>query len=96
MRSDIEGTILTESIMPSELSYADALRELESIVAELDRSDVDVDALNERFARALSLLEELDRRVGRVRSQVNDLLPRLDALGAPSEDLPSGKGPADA
>ena len=49
-----------------ELAYADAMDELETILAELEREDVDIDHLAERVARARRLIE-LCRRPHRVR-----------------------------
>jgi exodeoxyribonuclease VII small subunit len=63
-----------------ELSYSDALAELESIVEELDESGVDIDQLAIRFQRAIDLVEELDRRIVAAKKKVDELAPRLDAL----------------
>lgn len=65
-----------------ELGYAEASRELERIVAELDEGLVDVDLLEVRFRRAIEIVEELDRRIRGARDRVDALMPRLDALGA--------------
>jgi exodeoxyribonuclease VII small subunit len=64
-----------------ELSYAEAADELDAIVAELDEGRVDVDVLEARFRRAIEIVEELDRRIRGVRERVDELMPRLAALG---------------
>jgi exodeoxyribonuclease VII small subunit len=64
-----------------ELSYAQAAAELDGIIRELDTGVVDVDALEVRFARAIEIVEELDRRIRGARERVDALMPRLEALG---------------
>ena len=65
----------------ADLGYADAAAELDAIVAELDEGRVDVDVLEARFLRAIEIVEELDRRIRGVRERVDELMPRLAALG---------------
>ena len=65
----------------SELGYAEASDELDSIIAELDRGVVDVDLLEVRLRRAVEIVEELDRRIRGARDKVSSLLPRLEAVG---------------
>lgn len=61
----------------SELTWEEASRELDGIVAFLESSEVDVDQLVEQLQRAAALVEELDRRLVATRTQVDELLPRL-------------------
>ena len=49
---------------PQPLGYADALGELERILAELEASDVDVDQLADRVARATELIALCRDRIG--------------------------------
>jgi exodeoxyribonuclease VII small subunit len=63
----------------SELSYAEATRELEEIVQFFEAHEVDVDELVPRLERATELVEELDRRIRKTRASVDELLPRLDS-----------------
>lgn len=62
------------------LSYTDAAAELDQIIDELDQGLVDLDVLDVRFARAVEIVEELDRRIRGARERVDALLPRLDAI----------------
>lgn len=71
---------MSEAIDPSELSYQDAMVELESIVAELDQGTIDIDALGDRFTRAIDIVENLDARILRTKEQVDQLAPRLEQL----------------
>ena len=69
----------------AELSYTEASRELDEIVAFFEQGDLDVDQLVGRLERATAIVDELDRRLRRTRAQVEALVPRLEA--AASRDL---------
>ena len=73
-----------ESLPVSELSYTEASRELDEIVAFFEQGDLDVDQLVGRLERATAIVDELDRRLRRTRAQVEDLVPRLEAAVAPT------------
>jgi len=65
----------------AELSFTAASRELDAIVAFFERSEVDVDQLVAKLERATAIVDELDRRIRRTRTQVEALVPRLEAAG---------------
>ncbi|MGF1600227.1 MAG: exodeoxyribonuclease VII small subunit [Acidimicrobiales bacterium] len=71
-----------------DLSYADALDELDEILAELESSAVDVDVLAERVARAAQLVGHCRRRLRQVRSDVNLVVDELLDEAA-DDDRPS-------
>ncbi len=71
----------------SELTYADASRELDAIVAFFEQRDVDVDQLVDRLERATAIVDELDRRIRRTRAQVEELVPRLEAMARQAQDV---------
>lgn len=86
---------------PDQLTYAQAVEELNGIIGELDEGLVDVDALTVRFQRAIDIMDDLDGRIRRARAKVDELAPRLDAIsGAATEGTPaaprapSADGPA--
>jgi exodeoxyribonuclease VII small subunit len=54
----------------TQLGYAQAMDELETILAELESSDVDVDRLAERVARAAALIELCRARIDTARADV--------------------------
>lgn len=62
------------------LSYAAALAELESIVAELDGDAVDVDHLSTRVQRASELIVVLRDRIATARMEVSRVVASLDVL----------------
>jgi exodeoxyribonuclease VII small subunit len=68
-----------------ELSYTEASRELDEIVAFFEGRDVDVDQLVARLERATAIVDELDRRLRRTRVQVEKLVPRLAAVAGRSD-----------
>jgi exodeoxyribonuclease VII small subunit len=76
-----------EPVPVAELSYTEASRELDEIVAFFEQGDLDVDQLVGRLERAAAIVDELDRRLRRTRAQVEALVPRLEAATADSRDL---------
>jgi len=61
-----------------QVSYADAMAELESILAELERDDVDIDHLTARVERAAHLIEVCRTRIESVRLDVTRLVEDLE------------------
>lgn len=82
---------------PAKLTYEQAVEELKAITDELNDGLVDVDALTDRFQRAVDIMEDLDGRIRRARAKVDELAPRLEALGRPPADAqPDAGAPAAA
>ena len=87
---------------PDQLTYEQAMTELKAISEELNDGLVDVDALTERFQRAIDIMEDLDGRVRRARAKVEELAPRLEALSGstsnpvapPVADTPARSAPS--
>ena len=69
------------SNQPIAAGYAEALTELETILAELERSDVDVDVLAERVKRAVELIGFCRARIGNARMQIEQVVADLGADG---------------
>jgi len=61
-----------------QLSYADAMEELEAILVDLERDDVDIDHLTERVARAATLIEFCRARIETARLDVTRLVEGLE------------------
>lgn len=70
---------------PAALGYADAVAELEEILAELEADDVDVDRLAEQVRRAADLIELCRGRLDEARVEVTRIVADLDALEADDE-----------
>lgn len=60
------------------LGYAQALGELERILAELEGADVDVDTLADRVARATELIGLCRERIGAARVRIDEVIADLD------------------
>ena len=63
-----------------DLGYAEAVEELEEILAELDSDDVDVDVLAERVKRAADLVQLCRRRLDAARVEVTRIVADLEAV----------------
>ncbi|MCE9621879.1 MAG: exodeoxyribonuclease VII small subunit [Actinomycetia bacterium] len=71
----------TTATQPVAAGYAEALAELETILGELERSDVDVDVLAERVKRAVELIGFCRARIGNARMQIEQVVADLGADG---------------
>ena len=69
---------------PAGPGYAEALAELDEILAELESGHADVDRLAERVARGTWLVDHCRQRLGRVRDDVET------ELAGPAPGTPSG------
>lgn len=67
------------------MGYAEAVDELEQILAELESDDVDVDRLADRVKRAADLIELCRGRLDEARVEVTRIVADLDALEADEE-----------
>jgi exodeoxyribonuclease VII small subunit len=67
---------------PGNPGYADALTELDSILRELESSDVDVDRLAERVARAAELINLCRDRISAARIRIDEVIADLDGSDA--------------
>lgn len=74
-----------------DLGYAEAVEELEAILAELDGDEVDVDVLAERVRRAADLVQLCRRRLDSARVEVTRIVADLEAV-APLADDTAGEG----
>jgi exodeoxyribonuclease VII small subunit len=61
-----------------EIGYAEALKELETILAELERTDVDVDVLASRVERASELIRLCRDRIGNAKLQIDNVVDGLE------------------
>ncbi len=59
--------------------YAEAIEELESILAELESDDVDVDELAEHVQRASQLIELCRERIGKAKLRIEEVVSQLEA-----------------
>ncbi|MCP3939617.1 MAG: exodeoxyribonuclease VII small subunit [Actinomycetia bacterium] len=65
----------------SDVSYAEAVQELETIISALEGDQLDIDGLAERVARAANLIEVCRSRIERARVEVDKVVSGLEAQG---------------
>lgn len=63
--------------------YADALAELDTILRELEGSDVDVDRLATRVARAAELITLCRERITNAKLSIDEVVAKLDGDANP-------------
>jgi exodeoxyribonuclease VII small subunit len=68
-----------------EPGYAAAMAELESILAELEGDELDVDVLAERVQRASELLKVCRARIVRARQDVDRIVAELEEFDGEDE-----------
>ena len=73
----------------AQLGYAEAMAELDGILLEIDRDDVDLDHLAERMRRAAALIERCRGRIADARVEVERVAADLSSLDAPPSAPPS-------
>jgi exodeoxyribonuclease VII small subunit len=61
-----------------EIGYADALAELDTILRELEGTDVDVDRLATRVARAAELIALCRTRITNAKLHIDQVVAQLD------------------
>ena len=62
---------------PVAVGYAEALAELDGILAQLERSDVDVDVLAQQVQRAAALIAFCRDRIGTAKLQIEEAVAGL-------------------
>lgn len=64
--------------MSESIGYAEAMAELEAIVAEIEADEVDVDVLSGRVKRAAELIRLCRTRIHDTRLEVEDIVSALE------------------
>ena len=70
----------------ADTGYAEALGELDVILRELEGSDVDVDRLADRVARAADLIALCRERIDNAKLRIDDVIADLDAATDVTDD----------
>ena len=76
---------------PPETGYADALRELQQILGELEAEDIDIDVLAAKVERAAALIRVCRGRIHDAEVQVKEIVASLDREEQPPENGPEGE-----
>jgi len=70
--------------LTDEIGYGDAMRELDDILEELERDDLDVDVLAARVQRASELIQLCRGRIARAQADVDRVVTDLESLAPES------------
>ena len=68
--------------------YAQALAELDQILRELEGSDVDVDRLADRVARASELIAVCRQRISAAKMRIDEVIADLDGNDDSNDEEP--------
>ncbi len=68
----------SESKTPEEMSFGEALAELEGIVASLEGGQLELEASLERYERGVALLRSLQTKLGAAQQKVTTLIGELE------------------
>ena len=77
---------MTTPMPVEDLSYTDALEELEAILERLERDEPDVDRVADDVARASALIVHCRTRIAAARLQVDDVVAGLQADDEPNAE----------
>jgi exodeoxyribonuclease VII small subunit len=71
---------------PVTIGYAEAMAELEGILAELEGHDLDIDLLADRVRRASALITLCRDRITRAEDDVAEIVADLEEIAVPDGD----------
>lgn len=63
-----------------EVKFEDKLKELESIINELESGEIDLDSSIEKYTKAMTLVKECDEKLKNVEEQVNKIVTESGSL----------------
>jgi exodeoxyribonuclease VII small subunit len=63
--------------MEKKISYTEAMKELEEIVAEIEQGEITVDTLSEKVKRASELIKVCKQKLTSTEEDVNNILEEL-------------------
>ena len=63
-----------------ELKFEDKIKELESIINELESGEIDLDSSIEKYTRAMKLVSECDEKLKSIEEQVNKIVNENGSL----------------
>ena len=64
----------------NEIKFEDKLKELESIINELESGEIDLDSSIEKYTEAMKLVKECDEKLKSVEAQVNKIVTENGTL----------------
>ena len=79
LRDRDRGVTILEMSDPAEtIGYAEALKELEQILAEIEQDDVDIDVLAGRVKRASELIKLCRQRISGAQIEIQRIVAEMD------------------
>ena len=60
--------------MPKEVKFEDNLKELETIINELENGEIDLDSSIEKYTKAMKLVSTCEKKLNEVEEKVNKIL----------------------
>ncbi|MXX62265.1 MAG: exodeoxyribonuclease VII small subunit [Holophagales bacterium] len=82
----------------AELSFSEAMEELESVLRRIDGDEIDVDQLGHELGRAAQLLEICRKKIRRAEVEVRQIVEQIEEDGADSgagtPEAPEAASPA--
>ena len=75
---------MSEGTNGEDLSFSNALQELEAILQRIDNDAIDIDALASELRRATDLLEVCRGKIRKAETEVSQIVQRLEGAAAQS------------
>ncbi len=85
----------TSSEAPGELSFSQAMEELESVLRRIEGDEVDIDLLGRELGRAAELLEMCRKKIRRAEVEVQQIVEAIEEDAADSGEADSGSASAE-
>jgi len=60
--------------MSKQIKFEDKIKELETIINELESGEIDLDSSIEKYTKAMNLVNECDKKLKSVEEQVNKIV----------------------
>ena len=80
--------------MNDEMTYSEAITELETIVAEIEQDDVPVDELLEKVKRAADLITFCKAKLTKTEDEVHNVLESIQEKEESEDSIPESEEPA--
>ena len=63
-----------------EMTFEEKIKELETIVSELESGEIDLDSSIEKYTNAMKLVKECDEKLKNVEEQINKIVTESGSL----------------
>ncbi len=72
---------------PADLSFSEAMDELESVLRRIEGEEIDIDELGAELGRAAQLLEVCRKKIRRAEVEVRQIVEQIEEEGGGSDDV---------